>query len=187
MAAATSPILSTTPQPTYRDIILEMRSRYLGVGIFAEGHISRPSRSMSYNGFWGSPHAVFLSSASFMEHIPPACIAAPLVTLVAKESIKLGITSPTPADRVVIYAPEQLSISTNHLSIGNILLVVAPKFGFISCSKLTLSKRPGEEDPDYFKVVKSWVISDKTEIEIVENLPPSAPVVDTFYDADEKK
>lgn len=163
---------SATPVSTYKDAILQLRGAFTGSGPCVEGHISVPSKSMKCsNYFWGSPHAIFLSSQSTMEHVAPTCIASPLVTLVAKISINLGLGCKTPADKVVIFAPEQISISTEHLSIDNIQLVVKPKFGFISCSKLTLVKFSGE-DPDYFEVVKSWLINKSTEVEVVvKSLP----------------
>lgn len=138
--------------------------------------MSLPSKSFKNYGFLGSSHVVFLSSRSSMVHDAPACIAAPLVHMVATKSISLGINSKTLADKVVIYAPEQFSITTNHLSIGNIQLLVSPKHAFLSCSKLTLEKFEGE-DPDYFSVVKSWLINE--DVEVVK-------IVKEFIDAPEK-
>ena len=123
--------------------------------------------SIIYNGFIGSHYVVFLTSMDSIIHEAPACIAARLVNMVAKESISLGIagqgSQPVP---VRLYAPEQVTITTKHLSIGDITLLTEPEHGFISCKRLTLSKAQ-EEDPDYFEIVKSWVIDDETEVETI--------------------
>jgi FG-GAP repeat len=170
-ASATKP---TSTQPiSYTEIVLGLKRSYLGPARFLEGHMSLPSKSMKNNSFLGSSHVVFLSSQSSMEHDAPACIAAPLVNMVAKNAISIGAASKTPADKVVIYAPEQLSLTTNHLTIGNIAFLANPKAAFISCSKLTLIKFEGE-DPDYFKVVKSWVIDNKAKVDTVVKPLPKA-------------
>lgn len=170
MAAAAG---TTTAQPAYKDNILQMHASYTGQKQYKDGYISLPSKSMKNLMFLGSAQAIFLSSRSNMEHESPACIAAPLVNMVAKEAISLGVDSRTPADKVVIYAPEQFSISAKHVKIGNILLMVTPRAAFITCKKLTLLKSQ-EADPDYFPVVKSWLVNDDTVIE----------VKDQFFDVD---
>ena len=62
---------------------------------------------------------VFLSSKDLMTHEAPACVAAPLVTMVANKAINLGVagqgSQPVP---VRLYVPEQLSITTTHLLLG---------------------------------------------------------------------
>jgi hypothetical protein len=115
----------------------------------------------------GSANVVFLSSKDSIIHEAPACVAAPLVTMVAKNVISLGIAGqgdqPIP---VRLYAPQQLSITTKHLSVGDVMVLVEPQQGFISCKRLTLSKSTAE-DPAHFEVVKSWVMNDDVEIETV--------------------
>ena len=170
MAAAAG---TTTEQPTYKDNILQMHASYTGQKQYNDGYISLPSKSMKNWMFLGSAHAIFFSSRSKMEHESPACIAAPLVNMVAKEAISLGVNCRTSADKVVIYAPEQLSISAKHVIIGNIKLMVTPRAAFITCKNLTLLKSQ-ETDPDYFSVVKSWLVNDDTDIEVKE----------LFFDAD---
>lgn len=124
-------------------------------------------RSISNNWFMGSANIVFLSSKDSIIHEAPACVAAPLVTMVAKNAISVGIAGqgdqPVP---VRLYTPQQLSITTKHLSVGDVMMLVEPQHGFISCKKLTLSKSI-EEDPPHFEVVKSWVMNDDVEIDTI--------------------
>lgn len=153
------------------EVVINLRSECLMMNplnkpLFAKGHISLPSKATLTNyGFIGALSAVFLSSQTKMTHDSPACLAAPLITLVAKEAIDLGVKgkkdSPIP---VCLYAPEQISISTPHLSVGEIQLVAMPKFGYISCEKITFFKS-GEKDPEYFDIIKSWVINKNVVIE----------------------
>ena len=168
MAAATT--ATAAKQPTYKDNIGAMYTSYEGKKEYKDGYISLPSKSMSNLMFLGSAQAIFLSSRSTMEHESPACVAAPLVNMVAKEAISLGMKSQKPTDRVVIYAPEQLSISAPHVKIGHILFMISPRAAFITCKKLTLSKFKGP-DPDYFPIVKSWLVNPDTVIETIENSP----------------
>jgi len=124
-------------------------------------------KSIVNKGFMGSANVVFLTSLDSISHEAPACIAAPLVNIVAKNVLSLGMagqgSQPVP---VRLYAPEQLTITVKHLSIGDLMLLVEPKHGIVSCKKLTLTKTKKEE-PEYFEVIKSWVINDDTEIETV--------------------
>lgn len=154
--------------PSYGDIVIKLRDEYSGGSMYGGDTFSaHVGQSISNNGFMGSANVVFLSSKDAIIHEAPACVAAPLVTMVAKNVISLGIAGqgdqPVP---VRLYAPQQLSITTKHLSVGDVMMLVEPQHGFISCKKLTLSKST-EEDPAHFEVVKSWVMNDDVEIETV--------------------
>lgn len=150
------------------DIVIRLKDEYSGGSMYG-GHTlsAHAGRSILNNGFMGSSNIVFLSSKNSIIHEAPACIAAPLVTMVAKNVLSLGIAGqgnqPVP---VRLYVPDQLSLTTKHLSIGDISMLVEPQHGFISCKKMTLSKST-EEDPTHFEVVKSWVINDDVEIETI--------------------
>jgi hypothetical protein len=97
----------------------------------------------------------------------PACVAAPHVSMVAQQAINFGMTGRSSlCPPVRLYAPNVLSITTRHLSIGDVLLLVEPKSGFISCKKLTLPI-PQEEYPDYCEIIMSCCINDDMEIEKV--------------------
>ena len=130
---------------------------------------------MKNSAFLDSAYAVFLSSQSSIEHEAPACIAAPLVNMILKNSVSLGASSQDSRDKAMLYVPEQLSITTKHLMVGNLLLLVEPKIGFISCKKLTLIKLPGK-DPDYFDLIKSWLIYDDVKIETVVIYPKNPEI-----------
>lgn len=159
--------MSVSNVPSYGDIVLALKKEYSGGGMYGDNMCAAHAKSISNNGFIGSKTAVFLSSQDSITHETPACVAAPHVTMVAKNAISLGMAGqkdlPVP---VRLYTPEQLCITTNHLSVGNIMILIEPKHGFISCQKLTLSKST-EEDPEYVEIVKSWVMNDNVEIETV--------------------
>lgn len=150
------------------EIVAKLRDQYSGGSMY--GHelcSSYSAQGLINTGFIGSSNVVFLSSKNKIVHEAPACIAAPLVNMVAKEVVCMGMQGqgeqPVP---VRIYAPGQLSITAKHVSVGDIMMIVEPQFGFITCKKLTLSKST-EEDPAHFEIVKSWVLGDDTEIETV--------------------
>lgn len=180
MAAATT----AAKTPTYKDNILAMHAQYTGQKEYKDGYISLPSKSMQNLMFLGSASAIFFSSRSTMEHESPACMAAPLVNMVAKEAISIGMKSQKQADKVVIYAPEQLSISAPHVKIGHILFMISPRAAFITCKKLTLSKFKGP-DPDYFPIIKSWLVNTDTVVETVEN--STEEFFDTHYTEEPKQ
>jgi hypothetical protein len=143
-----------------------LRNEYSEGVCYAE-HVltAHADKSIINGGFMGAGNVVFLSSLDLITHEAPGCIAAPLVNMVAKNVIGLGMvgqgSQPIP---VRLYAPELLSMTAKHLAIGEIRLLAEPKHGLVSCKKLTLSKST-EEDPDHFEIVKSWVISDDVEVE----------------------
>ena len=118
------------------------------------------------DGFIGSDHAIFLSSDNEITHKSPACIAAPLVTMVARNVINLGTSGPnTHTFPVRLYVPDQISITTKHLSIGDIEILKKPQHGFISCKTLTLFQST-EDAPPHFEIVLSWVSRDDTNVEV---------------------
>lgn len=174
------------PKTTYTENILKIKSAYTEPGYFVEGHMSVPSKSIKNSGFLGSPHVVFMTSSTTITHDAPACIASPLISMIAKDSITLGVGSKDLRDKVVIYAPEQFAITTKHLMVGNISLLVEPKFGFISCKKLTLVKSPGK-DPDYFALIKSWLIHDDVKIETIVTPYPKDSLITVEVDTPSKR
>ena len=95
--------------------------------------------------------------------------------MVAKNAIFLGMvgqgSQPFP---VRLYTPKSISMTTQHLSVGDIQILVEPAFGgFIYCKKLTLLKSE-EKEPDAFEIIKSWVMNDDAEIETVSRVPLSS-------------
>lgn len=117
-------------------------------------------------GFFGSLNVVYLTNDHSITYESPACIAAPFVTMVAKDAISIGMKGNGDHNVPVrVYAPKVLSITTKHLSIGNLMLGKTEN-GFISCKKLTLAKST-DTDPPHFETVKSWLINDDVEIETI--------------------
>lgn len=155
--------------PTIHDSVVMLMNQYRGGVMYGENNCSIYTKEKSVNtGYFGSPNIVFLSSHGSMVHEAPACIAAKLVNMVAKNTIHLGMdgqgSQPCP---VRIYAPDQFSITTKHLFVGDLKFLVNPENGFISCKNLTLQKFT-EEEPEHFEIIKSWLINDDVEIETTE-------------------
>ena len=156
--------------PTPSDIVLRLRDEYSGGSMYGnQSLVAHVRTSINNTGFMGSSTVVFLTSMDSIVHEAPACIAAPLVNMVAKNTINLGMTGqgsqPVP---VRLFAPQGLTITAKHLSIGDVSVLTEPKNALLSCSKLTLSKST-EEEPAYFEVVRSWAINDDMEVEVVSS------------------
>jgi hypothetical protein len=141
-------------------VVRQLRNDYTGgVSYGVQSLSAAAGGSIVNNGFMGSEAVVFLSANDSITMEAPGCVAAPLVTMVAKNAISLGMSGqgsqPVP---VRLYAGNQLSITTDHLSIGDIALVTTPEHGMVFCRKLTLSTSQ-EHDPAYFEIVQSWLMS----------------------------
>ncbi|NGX45256.1 MAG: hypothetical protein K940chlam2_00401 [Chlamydiae bacterium] len=151
------------------DTVNSLMSEYSGGVMLGRISLEVAARdTLKNNGFMGSYNVVFLTSRDSIEHEAPGCIAAPLVNMFAKDKLSLGVagqgSQPVP---VRIFAPAQLTLTSQHLSVGDIKFLEEPKSGFLSCKKLTLIK-PTEDEPVYFDLIKSWVIDDETQIEILK-------------------
>lgn len=152
-------------------MITKLQSEYSG-GVLYGGQscVVHARESIKNNGFMGSENIVFLTSRDSITHEAPGCIAADLVNMVAKNVISLGMagrgTQPVPFR---IYSPKTITMTAKHLSVGDIMFLVVPDHGSISCNKLTLSKST-EEEPDSFELIKSWAINDEMEVEIIPPL-----------------
>jgi hypothetical protein len=117
-------------------------------------------------GFMGSDERVVMYNEE-ITHEAPACIAAPVVTMVANKSIVLGLWGQRSADFPVrLYVPQELSIKAKRLYVGDIQFIVEPQVGSITCEYLLLA-RFTQEDPPNFELVKSWISNDDVNIEKV--------------------
>lgn len=157
------------------NILDKLKDEYSGGVMYGhESLVIHGAQCIGNNGLMGSLNVVSLSSLDAIIHEAPGCIAAPLVNMIAKNAISLGMTGqgdqPVP---VRLYAPTQLSITTKHLSVGELMILVEPKYGLVACKKLTLSKST-EEDPYYFEIVKSWAINDDMEVEVISTVSSKA-------------
>lgn len=118
--------------------------------------------------FLGSCDSLYLISQHSIVIQAPGCIAAPLVTMVAKNAIRFGTeNSNNLLPPVKFYVSDQLGITTRTLTIGDIQLIEEPADAFISCRRLKFLQY-AEEEPWHVEVVKSWVISNDTEIQTAE-------------------
>lgn len=152
---------------SHRGLIIKLRSEYISKAIYSsERNSIHGEGDIDYSGFFGSENSLFLGSKKGSINLEaPACIAAPIVTIVAKGAITLGMKGKR-GELVQLYSPDTLSFTATHLSVGDIKLMTIPTMAYISCKKLTLAKS-SVEDPDHFEVVKSWVVKDDAEIEKV--------------------
>lgn len=137
------------------------------------------SKSFICSGIVSSEHALFLESDESMIYRYPAVLKAPRVSLGAEKAIYLGMNNPEPfSDPVQIKAPQYLSITTPHLSVGELTFAERPKTGMISCKKLTFLRSTKEETVE---LIKSLLIRDDTIIEVVDK--DSEPDTDSEADA----
>lgn len=151
-----------------REIVHQLSGQYTGAMWGGEACTLYTAENLNNSGFIGSNTVVVITSLDSINHQAPACVAAPIVNMVAKNKINFGTKKESSSSIPVrLYSPIQLSITTKHLSIDDFTLVVEPNHAILSCKKLSLYKKPNEEDPSYFEVVKSWAINDEMEVEIV--------------------
>jgi hypothetical protein len=117
-------------------------------------------------GFMGSSQLVSLSSRDRIALEAPGCVAAPLIDMIAKNVISFGQTGkqnhPFP---VRIYAPLKLSVTAQHVVVGDLDLLVEPKYGLFTCKTLTFFQST-PETPDYIEIIKSWGLNDDMEVEV---------------------
>lgn len=150
----------------YGDIVTRLKGEYSNGVQYGISTLSMHAPELIYNnGFLGSSNVVFLSADRSIIHEAPGCVAAPLVNMVAQNAIMLGASGQ--GDQTVpvrLYAPEQLSITTNHFTIGAANLLVEPNHGFIFCRKLTLIQFT-EEAPPYFEILASYLMNDDVAVE----------------------
>ncbi|MFY7843439.1 MAG: hypothetical protein ACOVOR_05450 [Rhabdochlamydiaceae bacterium] len=153
---------------SHTDIITQLKNEYSAGSIYGGQSLSASAHIFRNNGFVGSANVVFITCKDSIVHEAPACIAAPLVNMVAKNLITIGIESQkSQVAPVRFYTPSQLSITTKHLSFGSVDILVEPENAFIVCKKLTLPKHDKEESND-FELIKSWVMNEDCEIETVD-------------------
>ncbi len=157
----------------YREQVLKLRAGYpVAERVYGKQLCSYQwDNSVETDSFWGSASIVNISSLDSITLEAPACVAAPLVSVVAKNAINLGMKRQgAEIAPVHFYAPKQLTLSTRHLSVGDISIMIDPKRVFIMCKKLTLLKPKGEESKssekstDLHEMLKSWA-GDDVEVE----------------------
>ncbi len=156
------------------DQILKLQAEYPKTEHFYENGLSVASPShINIDSFFGSSSVLFLRANTDIHCEAPVCIAAPLVTLVAKKAIHLGEKGRgTHAQPGRLFASKQFCLVSPHIILGDFIFLGLPKAASIACKKLTLIRSKEETKSqakeEAFEVVKSWVMDDATEIEVVK-------------------
>jgi hypothetical protein len=145
---------------TLTDTLSSLRDQYK-TRIFEQNNYEANNEMMINGTFLGAGSSVSIISTETMTHLAPACIAAPKVSLVAGNAIKFGDRGDKPYP-VRIYAPKQLSIITQNLSIGDLSIVVEPEDASVYCNRLTFGPSSTEK---LIEVVTSWT-KDGVDIEM---------------------
>lgn len=150
--------------PDYKETIFKLMEDYKDSNRIYGGILSvRAGESIKNAAFLGSKSVVSLTADNSIIHTTPAFIAAPLVTMIAKNAvIFFALDEQIP---VRFYVPSKISITTKHLVVGNVKLLVEPNSGYVTCEKLTLVKSD-RENPDQ-EIIESWITNDYCEIETV--------------------
>ena len=159
------------------EIILRIKREYTDGIMFNEGaFLIKSTKTIDNTGFMGSLNTVILNTDQIVMEAP-GCIAAPVVNMVAKKIISIGMKGqgehPVNAR---LFAPISLLMQTEHLSIGDLCVVSKTNYGAIFCEKLTflLPKEESKKDRkclgliDSVEIIESWVRSDVTEIEKIK-------------------
>lgn len=154
--------------PSITDQILILRNQYPRERTYGQYDIDiHAGRSIINNSFIGALYVTNLTAMDSIVHEAPACIASQSVNMVAKNAIHLGTAGQglrsVPAR---LFASQKLTITTSHLSIGELAILKEPKHALIFCSKLTFIKS-SDEEPEYFETVRSWAINDAMETEVI--------------------
>ncbi len=146
-----------------------LKSEYSG-GTLDGGfsHIAFSFGRINNFGFMGAREFLLMTTPEPITHESPACIASPVVKMYTLGTITLGLTQQSLMSIPVrVFAPEELTFIARHICIGNIEFLIEPRTVSIACQKLSFIKTT-EEEPPCFEIVKSWTMSEKTEIEIIK-------------------
>lgn len=99
-------------------------------------HIRSLRGTLFLQDFLGSNASLNLGGDAIVA-FPGSLTAAPLITLIAKKTIELGVSKIDLQKPARFYAPSELHIATNELTIGNIEFTVSPPADCtIFCNKL---------------------------------------------------
>lgn len=147
-----------------------LKNNYLPASrIFCKFTYNIPEKFITRAGYVGSDEQVNITSPDSITHNAPECFAAPVITMVAKKAIELGVIQNSSSHRLTIFAPKALLLQADHISISSdIQLFQEPAIGKIFCKKLTIVRHKGENSSQNIELIKGWVQNKKaTKIEIV--------------------
>lgn len=154
---------------SYTDSINNLRSDYRAENVqYRKKKLAiRSSETFHNEGFLGSRKKVSILSKQSIIFDAPAAIAAPCLEIAAKNAIYIGLPGKEASScSVRIYAPKELCLVAEHVSIGAIKILKNPELGCVMCKKLTLQKSK-EEETDTFEMIQSWLVENQnTEVEI---------------------
>lgn len=112
---------------------------------------------------------ISITNNSFATIEKPGCLFASKISLVAQDSISLGISENESNDLAMsLYAEKKLTIKTKELLIGEINLLAIPQIIDVSCEVVKLVKKARTTDPHYFSIIQGWIDPHKTKIIIKE-------------------
>ncbi|NGX42140.1 MAG: hypothetical protein K940chlam7_00417 [Chlamydiae bacterium] len=127
----------------------------------------KSERRIKFTKFTGSLDAIEAVSLDSIVVKKLATIAARRVSLYATNKIKLGMEEDTNPDKegpVYIFAPQQLTIVTNVLSVGNFKPMVNSDNVTISCKTLRIREKSDEGVPEsVVEMFQSWIINENAE------------------------
>lgn len=143
---------------SHEQTIIELKNQYKDP-IFYDKDVTLQANYIIDNGFKGSYNTIVFTSKDTMTFEAPGCLAAPMITMVARNAINLGTSMQrNELFPLRIYAPLYLSIIADHITLGDLDLETIPKLAIIYCRKLSFLCVEAQEIPVYEKV-KNWKIS----------------------------
>ncbi|MBS0620325.1 MAG: hypothetical protein JSS61_02570 [Verrucomicrobia bacterium] len=146
-----------------RNTILELFDKSIAVN-FGKKFRLKASPTIRNHEFFGAANKISLHSEDSIVHecVGPsaACIAAPVVEMVASRSIFLGYSEEgTSTLPVVLYAPSQLSLTAPEIVIGNALLIDSPIKVSLRCKTLAFRGEPGSRAEECYDTLSAWAPS----------------------------
>ncbi len=155
----------TTSMPAAIPIVKLMEQYESGVTFGTNSLNIHVGESISNNGFFGSFERMFLYSKKEIIHNAPGCAAAPEIIMIANKIIGLGQDfSQAHIPPVRLFAPDKLILTTQHLRVGDLLILTEPTITSIACKKLTLIQHR-DEAPESHEMIRSWLMYDDTAVE----------------------
>jgi hypothetical protein len=138
-------------EASFRASINSLKNQSADGGVFSNHPLS-VNHHNQIKCFLGSYTSITLSSENFLLLDSPACIAAPIVNIIARNSISIGIPEDN-STPVRLYVPLRLTLVTPNLSIGDCQLLQKPQQLIIKCDFLTVVT-PKEENPMHLEIVQ---------------------------------
>ena len=145
--------------PTDREVIAALNEQYVGGTYEPEGVVQSYKGSATYTAFTGSNKFISILSTRSFRCESPACLAAPVVHIVAQDVLSLGLNEP---EKVAarFFAPRFLGLTAREIQVKHVNFVEKPNHGVVTCQKLVFEKNA---NASFCEIVASWT-ADDTEI-----------------------